>query len=102
MYRCNNCGVTFFEPKIEYRKDPYGNSNVSLPDEAVCPFCGDSFEKAKKCKHCDEYFFESKHGSICRDCLDDIETRFSKLLNDNFTKLEIGALNEIYDGRNLE
>lgn len=94
MYKCNNCQREF---------EQYDTIDDSGEKWYVCPYCrGTDFDEEKKCEHCEEQYIESKFDGLCPNCLTEIEERFSKVLNDKFTKFEIEALNTILDGRNLE
>lgn len=94
MYFCDNCKAFF---KIPAKWKEINGENFD-----GCPFCKQTFEAAKKCELCGEYFAGGYFESMCENCKEDIKERFSKLLNENFTTFEIGFLNEIFDGKNLE
>lgn len=102
MFKCNDCGREFFEPKIIRDVIKYGNGDIPGPALAMCPFCGSNFEEAKYCELCGDSYIDSEHDGVCNSCMGIIEKRFSELLNANFTKFEIDILNTVYDGRNLE
>ena len=95
MYKCNNCKATF----EQYETITESNGEKWY----VCPHCrGTDFDEAKKCEYCGNYFVESRDDVTCENCLDEVKTRFSNMLNNNFTEHEKKLLNIIYDGRNLE
>ncbi len=102
MYRCNDCGADFHEPKITHDMIPYGNGYVQGRPHEVCPFCDGGFEQTQVCELCGSSFTESKHAGVCQSCINIIEKRFSETLNEKFTPFEISVLNTIYDGRDLE
>lgn len=102
MFICEDCGETFLEPSISYDTVPYGDGYVKGPGQASCPYCHGNFEEGKKCEHCGNYFLESRMNEICEDCLDELQTRFSNMLHNNFTEYEIKALNTIYEGKDLK
>ena len=92
IYKCNNCGAEDFEPKCG-EKDEYGMGQY------VCPECGsDSIEEGYTCPICGKY----SEFSFCAECKDDIQTRFSAMLHENFSELEIEAINEIFDGEEIK
>lgn len=68
MYKCDNCGDFFAEPKIREIQHAEGYGEQF----ALCPWCGgDDFEEAEACKCCGEY--ESKlnlEGGLCKKCRD--------------------------------
>ncbi len=103
MFKCNDCGTEFSEPKIVRDAVPYGSEYVKGIAQECCPACGsEEFEKAKICELCGDSYTDSKHNGVCNSCINIIANRFSELLKANFTPFEISILNSVYDGRNLE
>ncbi len=94
MYKCKNCNTEF---------EHYDTIDDNGEKWDVCPVCrGADFDEAAKCEYCGKYFMESRMDVLCKDCLDELQIKFSNMLHSNFTEYEIKALNAIYDGRNLE
>lgn len=103
MFKCNDCGGDFLEPKVIYDTVPYGNGYVKGPGQECCPYCSsENFEDAEICELCGDSYTESRHDGICESCINVITDRFSELLKSNFTPFEISVINSAYDGRNLE
>lgn len=93
MYKCNNCEHEF--QHYDTIKENTGEKHY------VCPRCrGTDFDEAKVCE-CGELYTDSMFNGVCPKCIAEVEERFSKLLNDNFSEFELSILNSIYDGRNL-
>jgi DNA-directed RNA polymerase subunit RPC12/RpoP len=69
-YKCYDCGETFNEPKTV--KEPHGEVL------ACCPYCNGSFDEAKKCEICGEYFFEDElnGGCVCDGCVEEYKQNF--------------------------
>ena len=94
MYKCNNCAHEF--QHYDTIKENTGEKHY------VCPRCrGTDFDEAKVCENCDELYTDSLYNGVCPKCIAEVEERFSKLLNDNFSEFELSILNSVYDGRNL-
>lgn len=74
MYACRNCGCNYEEPK-------FLNGNGYMPDEYVCPACGEAWddEEAKNCDLCQEY----KHpdNMITKHCCKDCAEKYNTLEN---------------------
>jgi hypothetical protein len=88
--RCRDCGEDGFYPVV-YADEGYGWER--------CPTCGsDRIEWGNKCPLCGRY----AEGIYCDDCAQNLRDRFHELLICNFDKEEIKALNEIFDGKELE
>lgn len=92
--KCRNCGAEDFAPKfINYG---FCDSQMGVP---VCPSCGSSdIEVGISCPLCGRY----AKRAYCGDCENNLRERFSELLKSNFTPEEIKALNNIFDGKELE
>ena len=73
MYYCENCENTFSEPDTYEERHPYGMGYAS-ETFACCPYCSFiSFEEAKRCEHCDEWFGESiLMEGLCPECYEDM------------------------------
>lgn len=69
-YKCYDCERTFNEPK--FTKEAHGEVF------ACCPYCNGSFDEAKKCEICGEYFFEDElnGGCVCDDCVEEYKNDF--------------------------
>jgi hypothetical protein len=70
MYKCNNCGHVFDEPKrwSESRGEFWGSP--CYEDMDGCPNCEESYDEAYECKICGEYFTEEElHGGVCGGCI---------------------------------
>lgn len=94
MNRCLNCGAEDFTPR--YINYGFCDSQMGIPH---CPACGSTdIETGCACSLCGRYALDG----ICGDCADDLRERFHELLTANFTPEEIAALNEIFDGKELE
>ena len=103
MFKCQNCGNEFSQPKPHRDFIPYGNSSVAGPKWDTCPSCGASqFEEMKICELCGDDYADSVHEDVYPSCINIIAKRFSDILKANFTSFEISILNAAYDGRNLE
>ena len=94
MFKCYDCGATFFEPKIVSQSVPYGEGYASY-ELSQCPNCNGSFGEAFICKDCEQYFFEDElHNGYCIDCvkenLDDPEDLFE--FSEQF--VDKGCINE--------
>lgn len=88
--RCRDCGEDGFYPVV-YADEGYGWER--------CPTCGsDRIEWGNKCPLCGRYAEEI----YCDDCAQNLRDRFHELLICNFDQEEIKALNEIFDGKELE
>ena len=90
IYRCRDCGMDGFLPVV------YGDEGYTTEH---CPFCdSDRVERGYECPLCGRF----TTGVYCEDCEKKLRERFSELLKSNFTHEEIKALNEIFDGKELE
>lgn len=85
MFKCYDCGYEFDEPETWTERHGEAFSG--------CPRCNGSFDEAKHCDNCGEYFLESERNDVCQDCIDDLKERYEKVLNANFTESEIDILN---------
>lgn len=89
-YKCYDCERTFNEPK--FTKEAHGEVF------ACCPYCNGSFDEAKKCEICGEYFFEDElnGGCVCDDCIEehkrDFETCYSIAETTEKQEIKINAL----------
>lgn len=93
-YKCIDCGADFLFPKIIN----YGfcDSQMGVP---VCPDCASTnIAGGTSCPLCGRFTTDF----YCADCAQNLRERFSDLLKSNFTPEEIKALNEIFDGKELE
>lgn len=69
MYRCDECGLLFEEPRIvrEEHGEEYG----------ICPNCGGAYETVYLCKACGEEYTEDEY---CPECLEIVEDMFGQLI----------------------
>ena len=68
MFICLDCGHVFDEPDTWNEHHPYGEGHAA---EAWCgcPRCGGSFEEAKRCSRCDNYFSRDElEDGMCNEC----------------------------------
>ena len=84
MFKCYDCGREFEEPKTwtESHRETFSS----------CPSCGGSYDEAQRCDYCCGYYLESERCGICQDCIDELKSRYQKVLSENFTKYEIEVL----------
>lgn len=96
MYKCDTCGEVM-EELGSYRE--YHDELDECPYEEMtdwdCVFCGGTFQGAKECPVCGEFYLEdeSKHN-WCQSCLDEYKTpdmfrlyiESDKVLLDDFCK----------------
>ena len=69
MFKCNECGAVFDEPRIFGEERPYGNGSAT-ESFAECPRCHSGFEEAYPCKDCGEYFTKDElHSFYCTECV---------------------------------
>lgn len=98
MFKCDDCGRTFYEPKLLPNTVPYGSQTVTESTLCVCPYCGGHFEETKPCVICgNEYSGEDIDG-VCPYCVNILKMRHSEILKEKFSPLEIKVLNVAYDG----
>ena len=89
-YRCRDCGKDGFLPLV-YGEDGYVAEH--------CPSCdSEQIEQGYACPLCGRY----AELDYCDDCKQNLRERFHELLICNFDPEEIKALNEIFDGKELE
>lgn len=85
MYKCNNCGCEFEEPREsrEYHGLDYGYETFW-----VCPNCGDNdYNEAKVCDICGgEHFGDD---NICEWCLAEAIGELRMLHKTNYTNVDI-------------
>lgn len=92
--KCRNCGAEDFTPK--YINCGFCDSQMGVP---VCPSCGSSeIDVGISCPLCGSFTTDA----YCGYCARDLRDRFHEFLICNFDKEEIKALNEIFDGKELE
>lgn len=93
-YICTECGNIFEEGEEKLIHEPHGEKIK------CCPCCNGTYEEAKPCKICGE-FVCSEHEEYCNECKENVKARFSKFIENNFTKEERELLNELYDGEEI-
>lgn len=94
-YKCSDCGADFIMPKFVH----YTNCRDPQMTLATCPDCASSeILCGISCPLCGRY----AKRVYCEDCEKNLREQFHELLNCNFTPEEIKALNEIFDGKELE
>lgn len=69
MYRCDDCGVDFYKPKIV--KDDHGFGDGLYERFTVCPNCNSAFwHEEENCLLCGESFDMAElHHGMCEDCI---------------------------------
>lgn len=96
MYKCEECGCVFEEPKEYQEHHPYGMGYVA-ESFYCCPSCNGSIGEAQPCKFCEEYGFEDElQDGICEKCISELKKRFDVALHNNFTEEEIKTLIDVY------
>lgn len=94
MYKCEDCGRFFDEPRVSKDYVPYGEQNVPI-EIAVCPYCKGGFEIVYPCKDCGEYFAKDElHSFYCIDCLKEIWDKPDDLFNFGEAMTEKGQVNQ--------
>lgn len=94
-YKCPDCGAEFLMPKFVH----YTSCRDPQMALATCPECASSeIMRGVSCPLCGRYAADA----YCADCVQNLRERFSELLKSNFTTEEISALNNIFDGKELE
>ena len=85
MYKCNDCGRVFEEPKrfviqsLEHFGTPCEETAIG------CPFCHGDYEDATICKICGNY---TSAGDYCDDCREKTKNQFKKIMKMFFTEAE--------------
>lgn len=96
MYKCDNCGEIFEEPKIVTEvlsRDPFTTETL-----CVSPCCYDYPAPLKMCLRCGEFEEEdSLIANMCPQCQSDIIAEAINLIKCKFSKLEVLFLQEIID-----
>lgn len=94
-YKCSDCGADFIMPKFVH----YTNCRDPQMTLATCPDCASSeIMCGISCPLCGRFTTDF----YCTDCAQNLRERFHALLTCNFSAEEIKALNEIYDGKDIE
>lgn len=94
FYRCFRCGAEFEEPVFVEDGTFLGNTVGYY----ICPECGDDeVEEGCECLKCGQW----AEYNYCDGCMAELKKRFSAILHENFSDEEIEALNEIYDGEEI-
>lgn len=94
MYKCKDCGQVFEEPDRYMESRPIGAESF-----CCCPVCQNSdFEKAYKCKTCDDYIID---GDYCDGCVEYIENKV-ELFNNSFTEAEYELLEILRESGRVE
>ena len=97
MFYCEECR-NIFENYVEKR---YRNSAGEELDPPTyhCPECGSDFiVTVEQCDLCDDWHhWSSMNGRCCDDCLEKIEVKLRKLINNNFTVTEVEAIKDNID-----
>lgn len=77
MFKCYDCGKTFFEPKNYQEKMGEHFGFPAYESFSGCPHCSGSFEEAVQCKKCGEWFFEDElTEGLCEDCIDEEKEKY--------------------------
>lgn len=91
MYKCNECGHIFEMGEEKRWTESYGE------EFAGCPLCMGEFTEVYSCEICGA----PTEGKFCGKCKDDVQARFIKLIENEFTTEERELLNELYDGEEI-
>lgn len=96
MYKCEDCGRL-----IEEGEEKRGSSLVgefwgspAYQDYIECPHCGGELYNIERCPICDEYAIKDGE-KFCKTCIEEIETQFKKLLEENFNNEERELISEM-------
>lgn len=77
MFKCYDCEATFSEPRNYTEKMGECFGFPAYESFSCCPECGGSFDEAKQCKICGEWFFEDElDDGICEECLAENEAEY--------------------------
>lgn len=74
MYRCDNCGELFHDPKPYHENHGEGMYEMFIG----CPWCGGSFTEVRTCLACGEAYTEL--GDYCDTCKAEIDSMFNRFI----------------------
>lgn len=96
MYRCEECGEIFEEPrKYEERDVGY--------EALLCPYCDcDTIEEVRECKYCGEYKSYLDIDGYCNDCIGNTRRKFNLFLRSRFEEEELQILKTEFNVEEIE
>lgn len=102
MYRCKSCGHLFEEGEEKVYSEKIGEFGgaPAYQSYSACPICGENYEKVNPCEICGSCNHDADE-KYCDECKKEVKTRFSRFVENNFTKEERELLNELYDGERI-
>lgn len=100
MYKCLDCGHLFEEGEQATREETHGFDTPPYEEFTGCPICDGDYEEIKPCKICGSYEHDFDED-YCKSCKIDVQKRFQKFVNSEFTEKERELLNELYDGERI-
>lgn len=83
MYKCEECGEFFEEPREINADIYYGVSGLfdsrTNKTISVCPYCDGNYEEAYECEDCGRLFtrfeLDEYNGKLlCDSCIDELQT----------------------------
>ena len=83
MYKCDDCGLIFNEPKAFYEHHGEGMNEMFI----ACPECGGAFSNVEKCVICGEIHTEI--GDYCKSCKEEIDDMFSRFIRNVQNEFDI-------------
>ena len=97
MYKCLECGHIFEECEEATWRDDHGICGGFYETFSGCPLCRSDYKEVYSCRICGT----PCDGRYCEGCKEEVQSRFIKLVETNFTKEERKLLNELYDGEEI-
>ncbi len=91
MYRCDNCGLLFDEPK-KYIEDTGEHFSG-------CPSCYGDYTEIYECKWCGEYTEDER--CICERCISETIKKVNRILEEEFTSEEREIIEEYIEDLTL-
>lgn len=77
MFKCYDCEATFFEPRNTTERLGEYHGEPAYRTYACCPECGGTFDYAKQCEKCGEWFFDDElDDGICEDCITEAKEEY--------------------------
>lgn len=98
MYKCFECGHMFEEGEEKEYFEPIGEcwGDSVCVRRLGCPQCNGDFDEVFPCKICGRYKTTEKN-TFCDECTEDVKERYSRLLDNNFTKSELELIDELME-----
>ena len=93
MYKCQDCGTVFAEPKKEIER--HGFAYGGYETFYTCPCCGGGYDELQECVICGEDFvndFDIFERPYCPKCRQSLIERLSAVTDNEFTIEEKEAL----------